>query len=324
MSPRGAVLGLSVAAAVALSITALLASLLVVVGLIGVGLASSVLLNHGYARSLRASRRPLSRVPLDRLVALEILGAFTPPILVFGLLEAGVAPAVDVEPIWALVAATISGVMVVCFLSSLVDWYYVLPRRDGLVGPPPCKAPRQNRWQRVTWFWSVHRLAAAMVVVGSVYGLAIGVGFWLNGRYPDLSNGIGGSAALLLAIVTFFGRKYLGHVIQGFLELFSSSPALGEHVETKVEGESVSGYLLNVSIERFDLLNENDSLTHVSHADIAKHCHHHSNTPLCRERCVRGNADATGRTPSGGHGGCLYETKEQYLEEKPASRVLVF
>lgn len=324
MSPRGAVLGLSIATAITLSITALLASMWLVVALIGVGLVCSLLLNHGYARGLRASRRPLSRVPLDRLVALEIVGAFIPPKIAFVLVEAGVAPTVDVELIWTVIVATIAGVMVVCFLSSLVDWYYVLPRRDGLMGPPPCKAPRQNRWQRVTWFWSAHRLIAALAVIGSVYGIAIGVGLWLNSRNPELSSGIGGTVAVLLTIVTFFGRRYLGHIAHVWQELYSSSPALGEHLETRVEGEPISGYVLNVSIERFDLLQENDSLTHVSHGDVATQCNHHSNTPLCREKCVRGNADATGKAPSGGHGGCLYETEERYLEEKSASRVLVF
>ncbi|HEV2726878.1 MAG TPA: hypothetical protein VGV34_01215, partial [Solirubrobacterales bacterium] len=106
-------------------------------------------------------------------------------------------------------------------------------------------------------------------------------------------------------------------------ELYSPSPALGEHVETKVEGEPVSGYVFNISIERFDLLKENDALTHVSHGDIAK-CHHDRNTALCREKCVRGNADATERSPTGGHGGCLYETEECYLEDEGAGRVLVF
>lgn len=323
MSPRGAVLALSIAIAVALSGTALVASSPVVGSLLAGGIVCSTLLNHAYARGLRSSRRPLSRVALDRLVALEVFGAFVPPLVVFALVETGVAPRLEVESSWAAVIATIAGVMVVCFVSSLVDWYYVLPRRDGLVGAPPCKAPRQNRWQRVTWFWSAHRLVAALVVVGAVYGIAIVVGLWLNSRNPELSSGIGGAVAVLLTIVTFFGRKYLRHIGQVWGELFSASPALGEHVETKVEGEPVSGYVLNVSIERFDLLSEDDSLTHVSHGDIARHCNHDDNTPLCRERCVRRNADATGRSPSGGHGGCLYETEERFLEERPASRLLV-
>jgi len=222
-----------------------------------------------------------------------------------------------------VVAAVLSGVMVICFLSSLVDWYYVLPRRDGLIGPPPCKAPEESRWQRVTWFWSVHRLIAAMAVIGSVYGLAVGVGLWLNSRNPELSNGIGGTVAVLLAVVTFFGRRYLAYIAHVWHELFSPSPALGEHLETKVEGEPISGYVFNVSIERFDLLNEDDVITHVSHGDVAKQCHHDTNTTLCREKCVRGNADAKGRPPTGGHGGCLYETEERYLEADPGARAFV-
>jgi hypothetical protein len=324
LSPRGALLGLSIAGAITLSITALLASQWVLVSLTGVGLLSSILLNNAYARALKSSRRPMSRVALDRLVALEILGAFVPPVVVFGLSEAGAIPDISVDLLWAVIAATVAGVMVTCFLSSLVDWYYVLPRRDGLIGPPPCKAPRESRWQRVTWFWSAHRFAAAVAVIASVYGIAIAVGLWLNNRNPELSSGIGGTVAGLLALVTFFGRKYLAHIRHIWNELYSPSPALGEYLETKVEGESVSGYVLNVSIERLDLLKENDTLTHVSHGDIAKRCQHNGSTALCRERCIRGNADATGRPPSGGHGGCLYETEERFLEDDGSPRMLVF
>lgn len=323
MSPRGALLGLSIASAVALSVTTLLASRWVMVPLIGSGLICSVLLNHGYARALESSRRPLSRVPLDRLVALEVASAFFPPLVAFGLVEDGLIPSLEIGAMWTVVAAVMAGVIVVCFLSSLVDWYFVLPRRDGLVGPPPCKAPRESRWQRVTWFWSVHRLVAALAVVGGAYGIAVTVGLWLNDRNPELSNGIGGTVTVLLAMVTFFGRKYLAHIRHVAHELFSPSPALGERIETRLDKEPVSGYVLNVAIERFDLLNEDDALTHVSHADVANHCRHDSNTALCRERCIRGNADTTGRAPTGGHGGCLYETEERYLEGKTGPRFIV-
>lgn len=322
MSPRGAVLGLSIASAVFLSVTALLAAIWIPISLIVLGAICSILLNHGYARSLKSSRRPLSRVPLDHLVAIEILIAFAPPLLVCGLLGGRVISTFSVDPLLAVGMGAIAGLMVICFLSSLVDWYYVLPRRDGLVGPPPCKAPQEERWARVTWFWYLHRFVAALAAIGGVYAIAICLGLWINRRYPEISGDVGGAVPALLAVVTLFGRSYLRYIVQVWQVLYSPSPALGEHVETKIDGDPRSGHLFNVSIERADLLKENDVLTHASHAEIAK-CHHDSRAALCQERCVRGNADATGKSPTGGHGGCLYETEDLDLEDASGTRAFV-
>lgn len=323
MSPRGAVLGLAIASAISISAIAILAPLAIALSLIGSGLAASTLLNNGYARGLATTRRPRSRVPLDRLVTLEAAAAFVLPLIVASLLEADVIEPIRVEPLLAASVSVVAGVMTVCFLSSLIDWYYVLPRRDGLIGEPPCRAPQQTRWQRVTWFWFLHRFVAAVATIGGVYAIAICLGLWLYDRYPDFAGGIGGPVPILAGVVTFFGRSYLRDIGHVWRLLFSPSAALGEHLETKEEGQSVSGYVLNVSIERVDLLHGDDVLTHASHGAIAKNCRHDSRASLCQGKCVRGNADATGKAPTGGHGGCLFETEERFLED-PVRRPRVF
>jgi hypothetical protein len=317
------VLGLSIASSASLSASVLLTPVWVAIALLGLGAICSLLLNHGYARSLGASRRPLSRIPLDRLVATEIASAFALPLVVAGLVEAGVFDAIRVDPLLAVTVGVIAGVMVTCFLSGLVDWYYVLPRRDGLVGPPPCKAPHEDRWHRVTWFWFLHRFVAAVATLGGVYAIAICLGLWIIRRYPQISGDVGGAVPVLIGVVTFFGRSYLRYIGQVWQRLYSPSAALGEHMETKVEVHPLSGYVFNVSIERVDLLKESDVLTHASHADIAKHCQYNSRTSLCQVKCVRGNADATGKAPTGGHGGCLYETGERHLEGPVRTRAFV-
>jgi len=253
---------------------------------------------------------------------MEVFAAFTPPLVAAVLVEADVVSQIHVDPLWAVMVGMTTGVMVVCFISSLVDWYYVLPRRDGLVGSPPCRAPEEERWRRVTWFWFLHRFVAAVATIGGVYVIAICLGIWLYLRYPEVSGGAGG-VPVLVGVVTFFGRSYLRYIGQVWQRLISSSAGLGEHLETRVEGHPLSGYVLNVSIEQVDLLKENDTLTHASHRDIAKSCHHNNRTALCRKRCVRGNADHLSKPPSGGHGGCLFETAEQHLEPRSGSRLFV-
>ncbi|MDQ3725122.1 MAG: hypothetical protein M3335_04400 [Actinomycetota bacterium] len=314
MSPRGAVLALSIASSLTLSALTLLAPV-VALSLIALGVVGSVLLNHGYARALGSTRRPLSRAPLDRLVAVEVALAFAPPLAVLALLEAGVLGGFEVDALWAASVGVTAGVMTVCFLSSLVDWYYVLPRRDGLVGSPPCRAPEENRWKRVTWFWFLHRLVAAAATIGGVYAIAICLGLWLNERYPDFSGGVGGTVAVLFAVVSYFARSYLAHIGHVWQRLYSPGAAMGEHLETTVAGRSVTGYVFNVSIERVDLLRQNDVLTHASHEALATHCDHNHRTALCAKECVRGNAEVTGNPPTGGHGGCLFGTEEKHLEK---------
>lgn len=255
---------------------------------------------------------------------MEIAGAFALPLVIAGLLETNVIPSVEVDPIWAVIVGVATGVMAGCFLSSLVDWYYVLPRRDGLVGPPPCKAPQEERWQRVTWFWFLHRFAAAVATIAGVYAIAICLGIWLYQHYPEVSGGVGG-VPVLIGVVTFFGRSYLRYIAQVWQRLLSPSASLGEHLETRVEGHPLSGYAFNVAIERVDLLRRDDALTHASHADIAKYCHHDSLSALCEEKCVRGNTAVTGKAPTGGHGGCLLDTEEAALEDAVGGpRVFVF
>lgn len=324
MSPRGAILALSIATAISASALALLAPPWTSITLLVIASLSSILLNHGYARSLATKRRPQARVVLDRLVAIEIGVAFIPSLAIAGLLQAGIAPGIELNPIWAAIVGVVAGLMTICFLSSLIDWYYVLPRRDGLIGEPPCKAPGQGLWARVTWFWLLHRFAAAVATIGGVYAIAICLGIWLYQRFPDVSGGVGG-IPVLVGIVTFFGSSYLRYIGQVWQLLFTPSASMGEFLETRVEGHPLSGFVLNMAIERVDLLKQNDILTHASHADIAKYCHHNSGAALCATECVRGNAEESGKAPTGGHGGCLFETEERYLEASlERSRVFVF
>lgn len=66
------------------------------------------------------------------------------------------------------------------YVSSLVDWYIILPRMSGLLGARPCRPgdgepPRfPHTWREVTRWWYVHRIAAALVVR---FGLGYAVTF---------------------------------------------------------------------------------------------------------------------------------------------------
>ena len=295
-------LGLAIATALSTSVLALVAPVSIAIVLAVVGLLASLLLNHGYARALGKTARPLARVPFDRLVGAELLGAFLTPIVVGIAFTDRLHLAVD--PRIAVIVGVFALVMAVCLVSSLVDWYYVLPRRDGLIGLPPCLSPEDGRWQRVTWFWLLHRFVAAVATIGGVYAIALCLGLWLNARYPDVLSAAGG-IAVILGVITYFARSYLQNIRQVWQRLFGLTFALGEHLTARTEGQYVSGYVLNAAIDRVDLINRNDKLSHVPIAAFGAYGDRDTKRHLCGSACVRGTPAETGKAPVGGHGSCL-------------------
>ncbi|HEX2160636.1 MAG TPA: hypothetical protein VHF88_02335 [Thermoleophilaceae bacterium] len=57
------------------------------------------------------------------------------------------------------------------FVSSLVDWYWILPKVSGIVCPAPCEAPGGERWESPTGHWYFHRGVATLLVSGMATGI---------------------------------------------------------------------------------------------------------------------------------------------------------
>jgi hypothetical protein len=264
----------------------------------------------------------LTRTGLDRLVAVEVLCAFAAPLAV-AIAAAAEGLRVGLDPRLSVTVAVAAAVAAVCFVSSLVDWYYVLPRRDGLIGNPPCRSPGDSRWARVTWFWFLHRFVAAVATIGGVYAIAICLGLLLYDRYPAVVSGAGG-ITVILAVITFFARSYLQDILAVWRLLLGPTLALGEHLTARLDQQYVSGFVLNIAIDRVDLINGNDKLAHVPIAFFASGSDRDSKRSLCGGNCVRGVATANGKAPTGGHGGCLADTPGPDREPpRPRPRLLV-
>ncbi|HET7484713.1 MAG TPA: hypothetical protein VFJ64_04985 [Solirubrobacterales bacterium] len=96
--------------------------------------------------------------------------------------DLGIAPASTV--ILAVTAAVI-------LLSSLIDWYIILPRMSGLLGIRPCRDPEENfprrpeTWREVTRWWYIHRIVAAVVLR---FGLSFAISLALA-RYIAVPHG---------------------------------------------------------------------------------------------------------------------------------------
>ncbi|MEO7895581.1 MAG: hypothetical protein ABIR57_15345 [Aeromicrobium sp.] len=223
MNPWPALFGQSAAAGLALELLASIDSrpfdaiafvmiLAYALGAMGLATSYAYALLRGRAQSLKSSaadgsrrdpRRvlsfggPIHRTPWrkrrDNLVAAEVLWVAIAPLTLLGLRHEGILSSWG-ESIWVtnigILFVGLSTLLTIVFVSSLIDWFYVRPRRDGLVCLPPCWEPANERWYRVTRTWIRHRMIAdlAFATFFPVTGIAIifslgsegSVGSWVS------------------------------------------------------------------------------------------------------------------------------------------------
>ncbi len=161
---------------------------------------------RGDLRAARVERVPRRRGALDVMVAGNVRLA-----VLTGALGGAVAillhrPDVGVAPISVLLLAVAASAVL---LSSLVDWYLILPRMSGLLGIRPCRDPeadfprRPDTWREVTRWWYIHRIFAAVVLR---FGLAFAITLTVS-HYTSVPHGasivagaaVGGFASYMAA-----------------------------------------------------------------------------------------------------------------------------
>lgn len=191
MSPLPYVRAHAVALAVLLITSGILgASLLALICALG-SAAGAALLSFRYRHDVAVTGAtiPPHRARLDELVASDALAALGPATLlvVVSLVigqspsGAGAATARIAIGFLAIAAATI-------YLSSLIDWYVILPRVSGQLGARPCRNrdprfPFPHSWKEVTRWWYIHRIVATLAfrfllaaAIAAVLGQFIGAG----------------------------------------------------------------------------------------------------------------------------------------------------
>jgi hypothetical protein len=114
---------------------------------------------------------PPHRAPLDRLVASQwILAGLVGLAAAAGVGISGVNSLAVTTPVRIGQALAGAAAIALCavYLSSLVDWYYVLPRVGGLGGrAAPCEKPGEQ-WKYPTAIWLLHRGLATGIVVAAI------------------------------------------------------------------------------------------------------------------------------------------------------------
>jgi hypothetical protein len=133
------------------------------VGLWGFGLYA--LYRWSAGRRLKHDRRFAHRITLDRIVlgqlaAVVLAGAGSG--IVLSVADAAPAAHVSIE-LQALILGSVV-IFATVYVSSLVDWFWVLPRIAGIVREPPCVRPGGEQWDAVTSVWLFHRAVATVIV----------------------------------------------------------------------------------------------------------------------------------------------------------------
>ncbi len=161
------------------------------------------------ARGARAGRAlPDHRASLDKIVFMQWVG-----VGVLGVAAALVCRTYDFAPLvdtnrfveTLIVGVTVGAVGV--FLSSLVDWYVILPKVSGLAGPAPCECAGGARWKYTTDIWYFHRSAATALV----YLVATGIPSYMGGTAKGSGIVAWGIVAVIVATVGgyFFRAMFL-------------------------------------------------------------------------------------------------------------------
>src|SRR3954452_11615606 len=139
-----------------------------------VGIVSMISLLAMHVKYLRDVATTTSWVPehreeLDRVVAFDPLFTIVPATAFAALFLTGrLQPIIDVPAVHGVLAALAPPAAVI-WGSSLFDWYLILPRVSGQLGPRPCRAaeeeeqfPFPETWREVTRLWYIHRATGTL------------------------------------------------------------------------------------------------------------------------------------------------------------------
>ena len=141
--------------------------------------------------------------------------------------------------------AAIAMLFFAVFASSLVDWYYIRPRLDGVIREPPCRSSRDEAWMSVTRWWYLHRVIAELVgIFAIVVALTALLAALFAAGHPTVTVLISLGGAVLGLLVTWYRRAF-----RTLRDYVMDEPRLwlGDLLVDPADG-SVS-YLLHVTIK---------------------------------------------------------------------------
>ena len=178
-----------------------LAALLIASGVLGASLLAllcavsgsvvAALLHMRYQHDVAVTEAtvPPHRNKLDDVVASDAIAAFGPAtLLIVVSWVIGLNPSGDAAATARIAVGFLAIAATAIYLSSLVDWYVILPRVSGQLGARPCRDrdprfPFPHSWKEVTRWWYIHRIVATVAfrfllaaAIAAVLGQFIGIG----------------------------------------------------------------------------------------------------------------------------------------------------
>lgn len=271
-------------------------------GAAGFSLITALALNASYARALGARGRPKRRITGDRWVGRHIAIMCAPPLALASLLLAhGYRSTVTIwdfnrgETSALLMAPAILFVLIV--VSSLIDWYYVRPRIDGLICSPPCSSSGAPIWKRATRRWLLHRGLATVAYIGFALAIALVLAIMLFREHPAAASVIGGVSGIASLLLIFAGdyRAQLPTITKWVL-----APAfyLGDDLSFDGNRRTGRGFVLHTSVPVTKLvpLDETGAKTdvpfiEVKNSDLADAQLASKPTRSCADGCARLNPE---------------------------------
>lgn len=250
-------LGYTIAFCVVALLAVVLGSPVPVIGIVAASLVWAIAHWGVYAYKLRAFGRARSpqRASGDRVVSVETFACAC---------VLGAAGVVAVTGGWHPHASGVSvthlaqgfavgaGGFGLLLASSVFDWYWIVPRRDGLLCEPPCLTSGARQWRRLTKAWLWHRCIATIVgTLLFVIGIALLV--WAFAPHVPI-DGASGPAAFAGALgVTAAVLKFTP-----YSEALGSWSAFGPPIlcvgdklnGLAASGKRVDGMLLDISLDQ--------------------------------------------------------------------------
>ena len=176
-----------------------------VIWLAGAALVWALALNAGYAYSLRERGRPERRSHGDRWVIRYVAyGLLVPLLLAVALSIADYNASMHLWDFTVNETSTLliagAALFVLIISSSLIDWYYIRPRIDGVVCTPPCRSSGSDTWKGPTRWWYLHRGLATVAYFVFALVVALVIMLMLVREHPAAAaviGGVGGIASLL-------------------------------------------------------------------------------------------------------------------------------
>ncbi len=246
MEPRYSMTAYSVAIGVALVLLSARGFAVAAAGIAVGVLVIALALEASYMVRRQADRVLDHRRNLDRVVRAQWAG-----IALVGLAVAGLGAMTEASPLsdaGALLATAVVGLAVAApavYVSSLVDWYWILPKIAGMVGEAPCERTGGKMYAGVTKIWLFHRAAATTIVTFVLAGVP---GFMAT----TTSDGTEGSAWVILGSALAIGFNSVNDgITQAFRYAFNPRIYVGDVIRVRTDPEKAElhdAYVVDVSI----------------------------------------------------------------------------